>query len=249
MATKATILLVEDNPMVRAMLKQALAPFSEVTTMPDGAEAFLKVIETPPDLIVTDYIMPGLDGRQLLEKLKAKANTSKIPIVIMASKGDITEKLKIMQDQVEDFIEKPFFIRDAASRIKRIADKITLEKMAREAPGESVLRGSLSNMNIMDLFQSLEMGHKNCRLTLTNGGDKCEMYFMEGQCTHAVFGAVKGDEAVYKVIAWTDGNFAIDFTASSAEQTTTKSSQGLLMEGLRLLDEAGRGAEENVLEG
>ncbi|HUR36704.1 MAG TPA: DUF4388 domain-containing protein, partial [Terriglobales bacterium] len=60
---------------------------------------------------------------------------------------------------------------------------------------------------------------------------------------------LKGDEAVYKVMSWLDGTFSIDFTGSSKEQTTTRSTQGLLMEGLRLLDEANRGAEENVLEG
>jgi CheY-like chemotaxis protein len=249
MANKASIMLVEDNPMVREMLRHALAVFSEVSTAPDGTDALLRAIETPPDMIVTDYTTPGLDGKQLLEKLRARANTAKIPVVIMASRADITEKLKIIQDQVEDFIEKPFFVKEVASKLKKIADKITLEKMARESPGESTLRGSLQNMNIMDLFQSLEMGHKNCMLTITNNGEKCEMFFTEGQCSHAVYGAIKGDEAVYKVIAWTDGNFAIDFTGSSPLQTTTKSSQGLLMEGLRLLDESARDEEENVLEG
>jgi len=249
MATKATILLVEDNPMVREMLRHALAVNFDVSTAPDGDDALLKAIEAPPDLIVADYTTPGLDGKQLLEKLKARANTAKVPVVIMASRVDLQDKLKLVQDQVEDFIEKPFFLKEAASKLKKIADKITLEKMAREAPGESVLRGSLQNMNIMDLFQSLEMGHKNCLLTLTLGKDKCEMWFVEGQCVHAVYGSVKGDDAVYKVIAWTDGNFAMDFTGSTTEQTTTKSSQGLLMEGLRMLDEAGRDAEENVLEG
>jgi hypothetical protein len=50
-------------------------------------------------------------------------------------------------------------------------------------------------------------------------------------------------------MSWTDGTFQIDFTGSSSEQTTTRSTQGLLMEGLRLLDEANRENEENVLEG
>ena len=74
-------------------------------------------------------------------------------------------------------------------------------------------------------------------------GEKCDMYFSEGQVSHAVFGTVKGDNAVYKTMGWTTGNFQIDFTKSSTEATTTRSTQGLLMEGLRLLDEANRDAE------
>ena len=61
-------------------------------------------------------------------------------------------------------------------------------------------------------------------------------------------GGVNGDQAVYKVLAWTEGTFEIDFSRSSSEHTTTRSTQGLLMEGLRLIDEANRDAEENVLE-
>ena len=94
------------------------------------------------------------------------------------------------------------------------------------------------------------MGHKTCSLTLKNGSETCKMFFSDGQVNHAVFGngEVKGDDAVYKTMGWMDGSFAIDFTQSSNEQTPTKSTQGLLMEGLRLLDESNRGAEENVLD-
>jgi hypothetical protein len=63
-----------------------------------------------------------------------------------------------------------------------------------------------------------------------------------------VYGKLRGDEAVFKVLAWTEGQFEIDFAGSSKEQSTTRSTQGLLMEGLRLLDEANRDAEENVLD-
>ena len=240
---------MDDNPIVREMLRSALSPMANVMVFSDGAEAYLKAVEEPPDLVLADYTIPGLDGRQLIEKLKSRVNTQKIPVIIMAGKSDIGEKLRMLQVSVEDFIEKPFFLKEATSRIKKVVDRLVLEKMAREAPGDSVLRGSLAQMNIMDLFQSLEMGHKNCKLTLTNGGEKCEMYFHDGQVSHALCGNMKGDEAVYKVIAWPDGNFAIDFTGTSSEQSITRSTQGLLMEGLRLVDEAGRSAEENVLEG
>lgn len=244
-----TVLLVDDNPMVLGMLRQAIAATARVETASDGADALLKAVESPPDLIVTDFAMPGMDGRQLLEKLKGRGATARVPIVLLASKSDLSDRLKMLQDTVEDFIEKPFFMKDAMTRIKRIIDKIALEKMAREAPGESQLRGSLAQMNAIDLLQSLEMGHKTCALLLSNNGEHCELYFSDGQINHAQYGALRGDDAVYKVLAWTDGSFQIDFSGRSELQTTSRSTQGLLMEGLRLLDEAGRDEEEeNVLD-
>ena len=248
MPSNIKVLLVDDNPMVLEMLRQPLAQFCSVTTLDDGADALLKAIDDKPDLILSDYTMQSVDGKQLLQKLKSRSATAHIPVILMASKTDITEKLKMLQETVEDFIEKPFFLKEAAARIKKVVDKISLEKMAREAPGESVLRGSLAQMNALDLLQSLDMGHKTCSLLLTNEGQKCQLFFSDGQINHAVYGALKGDEAVYKVLKWTGGNFEINFDGSSREQTTTRSTQGLLLEGLRLLDESSRDTEENVLE-
>jgi DNA-binding response OmpR family regulator len=248
MPSNIKVLLVDDNPMVLEMLRQALAQFSTVQTMPDAADALLKAIEDRPDLIIADYAMDGMDGRQLLQKIKSRNASAAIPVILMASKTDINEKLKSVADTVEDFIEKPFFLKEATARIKKVVDKISLEKMAREAHGESVLRGSLAQMNVLDLLQSLDMGRKTCALTLANNGDKCKMYFTDGQINHAAYGDLKGDPAVYKVLSWTAGSFEIDFSGSSNEQTITQSTQGLLLEGLRLLDEANRDTEENVLE-
>ena len=248
MPSNVKVLLVDDNPMVLDMLRQALAQFSTVQPMTDGADAMLKAVDEKPDLIIVDHAMPGVDGLQLLQKIKARPQTAAIPVILMASKADINEKLKPVQETVEDFLEKPFFINEAAARIKKVVDKISLEKMARETPADSVLRGSLAQMNALDLLQSLDMGRKTCALTLTNETDKCRMFFTDGQINHAVYGKLKGDEAVYKVLTWTAGNFEIDFKGSSTEQTTTQSTQGLLLEGLRLLDESNRDTEENVLE-
>ncbi len=247
MAGNLKILLVDDNPMVLGMLRHELAELAPVTTAANGTDALISALEQPPDLIISDFQMPGIDGRQLVEKLKTRPATARIPVIMLATRADISEKLRGMQDSVEDLVEKPFFIKEAVARVKRVLDKIALEKMAREAPGETVLRGSLAQMNVIDLLQSLELGRKTCSLNLSNNGEKCDLYFNEGQINHGTYGDLKGDDAVYKVLAWTGGNFQIDFEGASSEQTITRSTQGLLMEGLRQLDEANRDAEEESL--
>jgi len=240
MSTNVKILLVDDNPMVLGLLQQALSAIGIVSTASDSADALLKAVEDPPDLMVCDYRMPGMDGRQLLEKLKSRPATAGISVILMASKSDISDRLS--QDVIEDHLEKPFFLKDAIRKIKRVVDPIALEKLAKSASTDGVLRGNLSQMNVIDLVQSLEMGRKSCLLTMTNADDKCEIYFTQGQAKHAAYGAITGDEAVFKVLRWTDGSFQVDFNGKSAQETTTLNTQGLLMEGLRLLDEAQRDA-------
>jgi CheY-like chemotaxis protein len=243
MATGVKILLVDDNPMVLGMLQQALSAMGEVTVATDAADALLKAVDDLPDVLISDYRMPGMDGRQLLEKLKARPATAGIAVILMASKADISERLS-MQDAIEDYLEKPFFLKDATHKIKRVVDRIALEKLSKAASTDGILRGSLSQMNVIDLVQSLEMGRKSCLLTMTNGNnnEKCEIYFVQGQAKHAAYGPITGDEAVFKVLRWTEGNFQIDFNGKSSQETTTLNTQGLLMEGLRLLDESQRDA-------
>jgi CheY-like chemotaxis protein len=251
MPNNVKVLLVDDNPMVLGMLRGALTALANVTTSSDSADALLKAVDDPPDLLVSDYRMPGMDGHQLVERLKSRPATAGISVILLASKTDITEKLS-NHEPVDDFVEKPFFLKEATQRIRRMIDKIALEKMAKTAPSDGVLRGSLSQMNVIDLVQSLEMGRKSCALTLSHEREKCEMYFSEGQVTHAAYGSLTGDAAVFKVLRWTGGNFQINFEGKTTQQTTTLNTQGLLMEGLRLLDESKRDGgeaeeEEDVL--
>jgi CheY-like chemotaxis protein len=239
MANNVKLLVVDDNPMVLQMLQHALAPLALVTTATDAADALLKAVDDTPDLLVCDYRMPGMDGRQLVEKLKSRPATANFSTVLMASKADIAERLSPV-DAADDYLEKPFFLKDATRRIKRTIDRIALEKMAKTAPKDGVVRGSLAQMNVIDLMQSLEMGRKSCQLSLSNEGDACEVFFAEGQVKHATYGDLVGDPAVFKVLRWTGGNFQLDFEGKTDKETTQLNTQGLLMEGLRLLDESSR---------
>jgi len=128
MPSNIKVLLVDDNPMVLEMLRQALAQFSSVSTLTDGADAMLRAIDDKPDLIISDYSMQALDGKQLVQKLKGRSTTANIPVILMASKTDITEKLKVLQDTVEDFIEKPFFLKEAAGLGTGMSGKILTYK-------------------------------------------------------------------------------------------------------------------------
>ena len=233
------VLIVDDNPLIRNLMCRGMEPHCAVISSSDGADALLKSIDKPPDLIVCDYRMPGLDGRQLFEKLRGRENTRTVPFVFVASRGDIEEKLRpAVGHGVEEFIAKPFFVADFVRQVKKIVDRLHLEKMQKHAARPGVIQGRLEEMSVTELMQSLEMGQKSCRLRLRRSGEVAELFFVAGQCKHAQMGASVGDGVAYQVIGWLDGEFEIDFGASSNRETTTLSTTGLLMEAMRLMDEA-----------
>src|SRR5262252_2323219 len=182
------LLVAEDNPMVRDLIEKGMESHCEVIFANDGADALLKVIDEPPDAILCDYKMPGLDGRQLFEKLRGREKTRHIPFLFMASRVDIEEKLRHLTDGVEDFIAKPFVLKDLVRAAKKVVDRLHLEKLQKSASRPGVIQGRLEEMSMTDLLQSLEMGQKSCRLVVRKGTERAELYFSSGQCRDAKIG-------------------------------------------------------------
>jgi CheY-like chemotaxis protein len=241
-AKTVSVLIVDDNPLIRELMAQALDPLCRVIIAADGADALLKAVDAPPDLIITDFKMPGLDGRQLYEKLRHREATRNTPFIFVASQGDIEEKLRPLV-AAEDFLPKPFFVPDLVRVAKKFVDRLHLEKLQQRAARPGVIQGRLEEMGVVELMQSLEMGQKSCRLSLHHGTQSCELYFAAGQCKDARLGKIEGDPAVFEAIGWSDGEFEIDFAASSDRTNTTRSTTGLLMEAMRLMDEASNSVE------
>jgi CheY-like chemotaxis protein len=236
------ILVVDDNPTILKLICKSLEKAGELITATDGADALMKAIEQKPDLIICDYSMPVMDGRALFEKLRARKETEDTPFVFVASRKEIDERLRMVIDGVEDYFVKPFFVRELTIQARRITARLHQQKMEQTGGRGGAITGSLTEMSLLDWMSSLEQGRKTCALILRNGNDHCTLYFTEGQVTHATYGDLKGDPAVFKVLAWTEGEWALDFSKTASEQTTTMSTQGLMMEGLRILDESNRDA-------
>jgi CheY-like chemotaxis protein len=242
------VLVVDDNALILDLLMKGLAPHCDARAAADGADALLKIVDDPPDLVVCDYRMPGLDGRQLYEKLRTRKQTKQIPFIFLASRSDIEEKLRPIVEGVEEFIPKPFFLKDLVRRAKKVVDRLQLEKLQNRAVRPGVIQGRLEEMSILDLMQSLEMGQKSCRLTIRRGDDACELFFSSGQCTDAKLGAAEGEAAVFQAVRWGEGEFEIDFNSGPSRSTISRTTTGLLMEALRLVDEEERDGSGNGAE-
>ena len=168
-----------------------MRPIAKRTRRPTAATRCLKIVDDPPDLVLCDYRMPGLDGRQLYEKLRARKQTKQIPFIFLASRSDVEEKLRPIVEGVEEFVVKPFFLKDLVRRTKKVIDRLHLEKLQNRAVRPGVIQGRLEEMSILDILQSLEMGQKSCRLTIRHETDTCELFFSAGQCVDATAWAAR----------------------------------------------------------
>jgi CheY-like chemotaxis protein len=194
-----------------------------------------------PDLIVSDFRMPAQDGVEFLSQLRQLY--PQIAVMMMASRADISGPLAGASPLVEDFIEKPFFVDEAVIKVKRVLDRVRLSKATREGDSSTNVRGTLAQMSVVDLLQTLDMGRKSCRLVLSRPNERCEMLFHDGQLAHATLGDLRGESAVHKVAGWNEGSFQIEFGRIECVPTIHHSTQSVLLEALRLFDEAQRDME------
>ncbi len=99
-------------------------------------------------------------------------------------------------------------------------------------------QGNLQDLAVASLIQQVCQEQKTSRLTLRHGREQAELYFQRGSVVHATLGASQGEEVIYNILAWEDGNFELETGIRSPALTIQKSYSSLLLEGARRLDEA-----------
>ena len=124
--TDYSILVVEDEHTLRRLLEYRLSKYYEVRTAANGEEALSRVGEDIPDLIISDIMMPKMDGFALQSALQDHKNTRTIPFIFLTAKADDTSRLKGMRMGVDDYITKPFDIEQLLSRINRLLERTRL---------------------------------------------------------------------------------------------------------------------------
>ena len=117
----ALILLVEDNTDVVAYTASCL-PDYRLAVAKDGSEGFDIAAEIIPDLIITDVMMPVMDGFELVKKLRSDEHTSHIPIIMLTAKADMESKMQGIQYGADAYLAKPFNIEELQIRVKKLLE-------------------------------------------------------------------------------------------------------------------------------
>ncbi|MCC6216654.1 MAG: response regulator [Polyangiaceae bacterium] len=244
---KQQLLLVDADPRSVRVLEVSLKKAGyTVTTADDGADALTKIELSAPDLVLTDTRLPRVDGYELVRRLKTNPEHAAIPVVFLTSQRSIEDKIRGLELGVEDYLTKPIFVRELIARVNLLLARRTQERMATTQPtsARTRLNGSLEDLGVVDLLQTFEVGRKSGVASITDGRRRVQIFFRDGKVVDAELGRLRGEEAVYRALIWTSGDFEVEFRPVSNEDVVPTSTQGLLMEGMRRLDEWGRLLEQ-----
>ncbi|NND73098.1 MAG: response regulator [Rhodothermales bacterium] len=139
-----TVMIVDDSDDIRDYVTSCLKGIYEITTARDGVDALRKIETTVPDLIVSDVMMPNMDGIELCKALKADIVYKNIPVILLTSKASMDSKIEGLEAGSDDFLAKPF---NAKELRLRIASLLNIRAQARE------LRSL--NTNLVDANEAL----------------------------------------------------------------------------------------------
>ena len=132
----ARILIVEDEEPLSLLLRYNLETEGyQVETVARGDDADIRLRESTPDLVVLDWMLPGLSGIELCRRLRARPETKSLPIIMLTARGEESERVRGLSTGADDYIVKPFSVPELVARIRallrrsrpeRLADSLTL---------------------------------------------------------------------------------------------------------------------------
>ena len=116
--TRKRILLADDNADMRDYVRRLLAGSFDVESVADGRAALAAALSSPPDLVLSDVMMPGLDGFELLQALRADPATRELPVILLSARAGEEARLEGLEAGADDYLTKPFSARELVARVE-----------------------------------------------------------------------------------------------------------------------------------
>jgi len=127
----ARILIVEDEEPLTLLLRYNLESEGyDVDTVARGDEADTRLRESVPDLVVLDWMLPGLSGIELCRRLRARPETRSLPIIMLTARGEESERIRGLATGADDYIVKPFSVPELIARVRALLRRASPERVA-----------------------------------------------------------------------------------------------------------------------
>ena len=129
--TSPRILIVEDEEALTLLLRYNLeAAGYEVDTVARGDDADVRFKERPPDLVILDWMLPGLSGIEICRRLRARPDTRQLPIIMLTARGEESERVRGLSTGADDYIVKPFSVPELLARVSALLRRSSPERIA-----------------------------------------------------------------------------------------------------------------------
>ena len=231
-----TALLIDPDPEETTVLELRMIEQGIEVKIARSADQALKLLgELEVQMVVSEVELQPFDGFELLEKARQTENGKDAVWVFLSSRSDRDTVNRGFELGAADYVLKPAKAEILVAKIRKLVEQGALAHK-QVARGVS---GSLEEMGLPELVQILAQGRKTGALRIKSGQDVGEIHFVNGDIWNASFGKEQTEKAIYAMIQLRAGEFALDPNFKADTRKMQASAEGLLLEGMRLMDERG----------
>jgi DNA-binding response OmpR family regulator len=238
------VLVADDDAWILRMVATVLEKRGYVViTATDGEEALSRALVTPPDLLITDVMMPRMDGWALVKALRSRPEHATLPVIFLTALSSDDDRIRGFRLGADDYVPKPFRFEELDLRVAKTMRRTqVLAQETRDTFGGASLRGDLSQIGLAALLTMIEMERKTGVLTLHDAaGVSAQVLVRSGRVVHARLDD-RGDpvdaECIYYLLGWSGGGFELATCDVEGVDRVQTSTMNLLLEGARRLDES-----------
>ncbi len=204
----------------------------EVHLHESASQAREAIFSFHPNIILCEIMPNDKQALELCKAVKLNKDISGIPFFFIATDDASPLATECLEIGADDFLVQPI---DPDLLTLKIRRALSARATARPTKG---IEGSLAEMNAMEIIQSVATGDKNVKITLEHNGNRGSIFIKGGEIIHAETGPLVGEEALFQLMAYQDGQFQVVSCDSFPQRTIHAGTMSLLMEGARLVDEA-----------
>jgi DNA-binding response OmpR family regulator len=257
--TDTRILVIDDDPWILRMVSTVLEKRGyTIVTASDGEEGLARARQMRPHLIVTDVMMPKMDGWTMVRALRSRPELALVPVIFLTALGGEEDRMRGFRLGADDYLPKPFRFEELDVRVEKALkkteqvqakiDEVTSAPIVTSEVGRpAAIHGTLEQLGLSSLLVMMEMERKSGILRLSRPAVIGRIFVRQGRVIaarlegdRAPAAARRGAEAVYHLLTWSEGAFDFNAVEVELEDEVNSSTTHLLMEGARLIDEGKR---------
>jgi response regulator RpfG family c-di-GMP phosphodiesterase len=235
LSDRRLVLLADPDPEETTVLELRLIEHGfEIKTARTLAQAQRLLAENEFHAVVSEIDLDTPEaGLALREGIVKQADGNAITWVFLTAKTDRKRAQRAFELGVDDFVQKPASADILAAKLSQLIER----RAQASGGGAKGVSGSLAEMALPDIVQILWHGRKTCGLRIQGSSASGQIDFAEGQIVNARWDVLRGEEAFYKMLTLSEGEFRLDPDYKPGQRVIQASPEGLLLEGMRRLDE------------
>lgn len=237
LANRGNALIVDPDPEETTVLELRMIEQGFEVTIARSSELALKALtENEYELVVSEVDLQPMDGLGLFERAKQIDSVRNgTAWVFLSSTTDREAIDRGFALGAADYVEKPVKAEILVAKLRKLVEQGQSTRAATRG-----VSGSLEEMGFPELVQILAQGRKTGALKIRSGGETGEIHFVQGEVYQALWGRARGEDAFYSMCRLRSGEFSLDPNFKAEQRQIGGSAEGLLLEGMRRLDEESR---------